>query len=178
MLQHRSRIVLLFTGAHTFQELGPAWTSRFISARRVRVSFLTRDEVTPLLTKPIPEFDMSYAPGALEAIFDATNGQPFLTQAVAFELVQFLNGQRRKEATPNDVEQAMARALESGGEYFAGLWNDAGTEGQAILRASAGQSAPPDLPAARTWLLEHDVLNDAGQFRVPMVARWVREKMS
>ncbi len=62
-LQHRPRLILMFTGAHTFAELGPAWTSRFINARRIRVSFLTYDEVLPLLTTPIPDFDMAYAPG-------------------------------------------------------------------------------------------------------------------
>ena len=61
-IQHRPRIALMFTGSHTFAELGPAWTDRFISARRVRVGLLTRDEVEPLLTRPIPEFDMTYAP--------------------------------------------------------------------------------------------------------------------
>ena len=43
-LQHRPRIMLMFSGAHTFAELGPVWTDRFISARRLRVSFLKRDE--------------------------------------------------------------------------------------------------------------------------------------
>jgi len=176
LLQHRPRVALMFTGAHTFAELGPAWTDRFISARRVRVSFLTREEVLPLLTQPIPEFDLTYAPGALEVILTATYGQPFLTQAVAFELVQFLNEQRRREATPNDVEQAIARALVSGGEYFANVWSDAGRQGQAILCALAKGEAPPDFAAARTWLREHDVLNDAGEFAVPMVERWVREQ--
>jgi hypothetical protein len=175
-LQHRPRVALMFTGAHTFAELGPAWTDRFISARRIRVSFLTHDEVLPLLTRPIPTFDMTYALGALEAIYVATNGQPFLTQAVAFELVQLLNEQQRQEATPADVEEAIARALVSGGEYFANVWSDAGIEGQAILRALAHGETPPHCPAACTWLQEHDVLNDAGQFAVPMVQRWVREK--
>ena len=32
-IQHRPRIALMFTGSHTFAELGPAWTDRFISAR-------------------------------------------------------------------------------------------------------------------------------------------------
>src|SRR5262249_34535765 len=40
-LQHRSKVALMFTGAHTFEEQGPAWTDRFLNARRVRVSFLT-----------------------------------------------------------------------------------------------------------------------------------------
>ena len=176
-LQHRPHVVLMFTGAHTFQELGPAWTDRFISARRVRVSFLKREEVIPLLTKPIPEFDMTYAPGALEAILNVTSGQPFLTQAVAFDLVQFLNEQHRKEATPDDVEEAIGRALVSGGEYFANVWSDAGEKGQAVLRAIVRGETPPDFPSARVWLREHDVLNAAGVFAVPMVERWVKEKM-
>ncbi|HEX8071536.1 MAG TPA: ATP-binding protein [Pyrinomonadaceae bacterium] len=192
-LQHRPRVVLLFTGAHTFQELGPAWTDRFISARRVRVSFLTRAEVEPLLTQPIPEFDMTYAAGALDALFAATAGQPFLTQATAFELVQLLNEQERKEATTADVEAAQARALVSGGEYFANVWSDAGAAGQAILTAivrgdelpdARGQVSPAasggaaqEFAAARVWLREHDVLNDAGAFAVPLVRRWVEGRV-
>ena len=148
ILQHRPRFVLMFTGAHTFAELGPAWTDRFLSARRVRVSFLTPDEVHPLLTSPIPEFNMTYAFDALEAIVAATNCQPFLTQAVAFELVQYLNEptQQRKEATPADVEEAITRALSSAGEYFANVWSDVEPEGQNILRALINGEATPDFP--------------------------------
>ena len=194
-LQHRPRFVLLFTGAHTFAELGPAWTDRFISARRVRVSFLRPDDVRPLLTKPIPEFDLSYAPGAVEAVIVATRCQPFLVQAVAFELVQYLNEQQRKEAAPADVETAITRALESGGEFFANVWSDARAEGQGILRELVRSGVAADvsrrqsseagdqrgLTSAATgalkWLREHDVLDDAGKFAVPMMERWVRENM-
>jgi hypothetical protein len=177
-LQHRRRVLLMFTGSHTFEEQGPAWTNRFLSARRVRVSFLIREEVIPLLTRPVPEFDMTYAPGALEALLDATAGHPFLTQAVAFELVQFLNEQQRKEATPGDIETAIVRALESSSEYFANVWYDAGSEGQAVLRALVRSEPPPDLPGARKWLRDHDVLKDGDTFAVPLVKRWVRRKVA
>ena len=70
----------MFVGSHTFEQLGPAWTDRFISARRLKVSFLEDEDVRQLLTKPTPTFNLSYAPGALESIRDATNGQPFLAQ--------------------------------------------------------------------------------------------------
>jgi hypothetical protein len=173
MLQHRAQMVLMFTGVHTFEALGPVWTGRFISARRIRVTCLTQDEVLPLLTQPIPAFAMTYAPGALEALYTATQGQPFLTQAVAFELVQVLNAQQRLMATPTDVEEAMARAFVSGSVYFANVWSDAGPAGQAILSAVAHGAPPPDFPDAQAWLQEHAVLNAAGQFVVPMTERWV-----
>jgi hypothetical protein len=163
------------------------------SARRVRVSLLHLDDVRPLLTKPIPEFDLNYAPSAVDAVIAATRCQPFLVQAVAFELVQYLNEQQRKEAAPADAETAITRALESGGEYFANVWSDAGKEGQAILREIAFRGVAADVrrlksmtngsqslltsaaTAARKWLREHDVLDDSDQFAVPMMARWVRE---
>lgn len=177
--QHRPRVVLMFTGAHTFQELGPAWTDRFVSARRMRVSFLTRADVELLLTKPIPEFDMTYAAGALDTLIAATNCHPFLTQAVAFELVQLLNESQqseRREATPEDVEEAIGRALASGEAYFANVWGDAGAEGQAILSALASGRTPPEFPAASAWLREHDVVGADGDFAVEMLRRWVASK--
>jgi hypothetical protein len=64
-------------------------------------------------------------------VFAATNGQPFLTQAVAFELVQFLNERHLRQATSADIEIAITRALDSAGEFFANLWDEVGTEGRA-----------------------------------------------
>lgn len=174
--QHRPRVVLMFTGAHTFQELGPAWTDRFVSARRMRVSFLAREDVELLLTKPIPEFDMTYAAGALDALVAATNCHPFLTQAVAFELVQLLNEGQRREATTADVEESIRRALGSGEAYFANVWVDAGPKGQAILSALATGRTPPEFPAASAWLREHDVIGADGDFAVEMLRRWVVAK--
>jgi hypothetical protein len=174
-MQHHRQLTLLFTGARAFEEMGKEWTDRFISARRLRVSFLNREDMELLLTKPIPQFDMEYAAGALEAVITATNGQPFLAQATAYELVELLNEQSRKTAAPADVERAVARALDNGGVYFADVWADAGPNGQALLQAVAQDQTPPDFPQARKWLREHDVLNDEGQFAVPMVRQWVRE---
>lgn len=174
--QHRPRVVLMFTGARTFQELGAAWTDRFVSARRVRVSFLTRADVELLLTKPIPEFDMTYAAGALDALVNATNCHPFLTQAVAFELVQLLNESQRREATREDVEEAIGRALVSGDAYFVNVWGDAGEEGRAILSALASGRTPPEFHGASAWLREHDVIGAGGDFAVEMLRRWVASK--
>ena len=176
VLQFRPRVVLLFSGVRTFEEQGPGWTSRFLSVRRIRVSFLRREEVLPLLTRPIPHFGMSYAEGGLESIFRATSGQPFLIQALAFELVQLLNEEQRKQASAADVDRAIPRALVSSSEYFANLWFDTGAEGQTILRALARAEPAPDFPKARAWLRAQDVLTEAGTFAVPMVEQWVKKE--
>jgi hypothetical protein len=176
ILQHRPKMVLIFIGAHTFSEQGAAWTRRFLSAQRVRVSFLTREEVIPLLTKPVPEFNMTYADGALDALVHATHGQPFLTQVVAFQLVELLNSQQRKMATPDDVEAAIDRALVRNSEYFESVWLEAGPEGQMVLRSVAHGQQVPAFSRACTLLREHDILTSNETFAVPMFERWVRQK--
>jgi hypothetical protein len=178
ILQHHPRFILIFGGANSFHELGQSWTDRFISARSIRVSFLQRDEVIRLLTRPISDFDLTYATGALDALIDATCGQPFLTQAVAFELVEFLNERHRKQATLEDVKEAIERALVRATVYFAEVWKSAQPAGQEIMRAVIRNGVVPEGSAAQRWLREQDVLNDDGTFAVPMMEMWVKRKVS
>ena len=103
-------------------------------------------------------------------------GQPYLTWAVAYALVNSLNEQQRKETTIADVDIAQ-RMMISGGEYFANVMSDAKSEGRAILRAIAKGETPPEHPKANKWLRDHDVLDESNQFVIPIVERWVREKL-
>ena len=172
--QHRPRFALMFIGSHTFEQLGSTWTDRFLSARRLKVSFLSAEDVRKLLTEPMPGFRLTYAPGALEAVLELTHGQPFLTQALASELVDHLNRAQRKSATPSDVEAAVVEALDRSGEYFADLWLSRTDDEREVLRAVAqGKPQPPVNPIARA-LRDYDILDDRGDFAVPLVKRWVQ----
>jgi len=173
-MQHRPRFAVMFVGSHTLEQLGPEWTDRFLNARRIKVSFLAEQDVRELLSHPTPTFALRYAPGVLDAFVAVTNGQPFLTQALAFELVQQVNEAHRNEATRADVEAAVGRLFESAAEYFADFWGSRSPAEQALLTSLAAGAEPSmDSPFAR-GLCDYDVLNEAGDFAVPLVKRWVR----
>jgi hypothetical protein len=202
LMQHQRRLVLMFAGARRFGEMGRAYTSRFLNVNLIRVSFLSRADLAPMLTRPVEGFDAAYAPGALEALLDATNGHPMLTQATACSLVNGLNSQKRRQATPEDVRAAIDDAIKLQEEYFRYVWNDAGPAGQEVLlsilegrppasdnvtaRRPRDPGGSPDAfqlysvdPAevvanARRRLREQDVLDDAGAFTVPMLAQGLR----
>lgn len=176
LLQHRPQIVPLFSGVRTFDDQGPAWTVRFVNARRIRVGRLSRDEVRPLLTRPIPEFDLTYVPEALDALLNATAGQPFLTQATAYELVNWMNRNERKQATVEDVRQAIDLALDSGAEYFANVWHDAGDDGRALLHALVTNQPPQASPTVYKRLREQEILDNDNRFLVPMVQTWIHRR--
>lgn len=171
--QHWRQAAWVMSSRHPFAQMGPAWTSAFIGAHRRRVSFLERDEAEDLLMQPVPGRALRYVPGALETVIEDTGRQPLLLQAVAFELVRHMDEQRRSDATGDDVEDAVARAMEASSEYFLGVWRDIGSEGQALLRAlAAGDTLAPDAALQRT-LREQDVLDDNGSIAVPMLRRWI-----
>jgi hypothetical protein len=165
----------MFVGSHTFEQLGPAWTDRFISARRLKVSFLEDEDVRQLLTNPTPTFNLTYDPDALAAIGHATNGQPFLTQVLASELVHHMNSEHRKRARRTDVDAAITEALERSADYFADLWSSRSDDQRAVLRDIASGTRPALTSRVVRELVEYDVLNLAGDFAVPMVGRWVQE---
>lgn len=170
--QHRTHVGLLFSGLRSFRALGPTWTSRLVNSRAIRVSFLSLDEFRPILERPIPEFNLRYGPGALEFLLDLTRGQPFLTQAVAMELVDHLNRERRQEANESDIRVAASTAVRSADAYFWDVWDQIGAEGQTVLRSvKAGVLAVPSPVVAR--LVDLDVLNANGGFAVPLMRDWM-----
>jgi hypothetical protein len=81
-------------------------------------------------------------------------------------------------ASPRGLALAITRALESGGEFSCDVWSDAGAEWLSILRAVASGRPPPEAPVVECWLRDHDVLNEVGDFAVPMMRRWVVENCS
>jgi hypothetical protein len=178
-IQNRVSIRLMFTGSHTFEELGAHWNDRFPNAMYLRIGLLQWAEVEPLLTNPVSEFTMTYESGVQEMVFGATNGQPFLTQAVAYHLGEIVSEEDRLAATPADVERAIRLALRGAQGYFANVWSDAQESGRAVLLAACRGERLPESPKALDWLRNNDVFDYArGGFVVPMVERWVRSQIA
>jgi hypothetical protein len=64
--------------------------------------------------------------------------------------------------------------MDGGAAYFANVWSDAGAVGEATLRAAAQGGPLPDYRSARRWLCENDVLNESGDFVIPIMGRWIK----
>jgi AAA+ ATPase superfamily predicted ATPase len=194
-IQHREAISLLFAGVQTLEELGPRWSSYFISVRPLRITYLRPEEAADLIRNPDPEsgFNLEYADEAVEDILTATRCHPYLVQLVCSAVVNLANEQRTLLATPELVRDAQTAALAMGEPYFRNVWDestgiDADTvaAGRAILWQVAWASGPVVVaadtsatPRALERLLRHDVLergDDGVQFQVPLVQRWVRER--
>lgn len=90
------------------------------------------------MERPVPDFKLRYEPGVVERILQLTHCQPYLLQAVASDLVNYLNGQKRQMATLADLEVAVEKVLVSAQAYFHYLWSeDCYDAERKLLRAMA-----------------------------------------
>jgi hypothetical protein len=185
IVQHRERLLVLFSGSHRFEELQTVnWSDYLINVQTLHLSFLTRDEARELIEHPTPEFALGYAPGVVERVLDLTHGQPYLVQALGSELVNLINRDQRKEAMLADLDVAIERVLGMAAAYFENNWRDCNEHEQAALREmvtgqadelSAAERQRALLGLSRKELVEQR--DGQWQFTVELFRLWVqREK--
>jgi hypothetical protein len=191
MLQNYPRLTLLFSGAHTFEELDPLWSHHLINVRLLKIGHLDPPDARELVVQPIPSFPLRYAEGAAETILSTIGGQPYLLQAACRDLVNLLNETDRLDAAPDDVARALESTLTSASAYFNELWNgpDSSDGQRAVLAALAKKKGKPlSLEGARKsaatadlqTLVQHDVIEkvEAGyRMKVELVRRWVERQL-
>jgi uncharacterized protein len=125
IVQHRERLVVLFSGSHRFEEARTVnWADYLINVKTLELSYLMPDEARELVERPVPDFNLLYEPGVVERILQLTHGQPYLLQTVASDLVNYLNGQKRQTATLTDLEVAVEKVLVTAQAYFHYLWSE------------------------------------------------------
>jgi hypothetical protein len=191
LIQHHDELGFLFCGVQTLDEIGPNWSSYFISVRPIEMTYLEPNEARDLLTNPDPEFNLRYADGIVERVMHETRCQPYLLQLMGEAMVTQANQHYTQVVTDDLLDAAFAAALRTGEPYFTNLWTEyTGTTpdevraGQAFLhRVAHGQPVPSldgrALAAALHRLTRYHVVEqvDSGyRCEVPLVARWVRER--
>ncbi|MGH9843154.1 MAG: AAA family ATPase [Blastocatellia bacterium] len=181
IVQHRERLIVLFSGSHRFEELQTVnWSDYLINVRTLHLNFLAREEARELIEHPTLEFALGYEPGVVDRILDLTHGQPYLVQALGSELVNLINSQKRKQATGADLELAIERVLGAADAYFENNWRECGPAEQAVLCALATGEAvgltTAERQAALQALSRKELVEQRGeqwQYTVELFRRWV-----
>ena len=190
LIQHYDSLAFLFSGVQTLDELGPNWSSYFISVVPLEMTYLEPDEAESLLTDPDPEFALRYDRGIVQEIIQLTRCQPYLLQLLGSALVTQANLNHTQLVTPDLLQAAIPEAFTNGEPYFTNVWTEfTGNNpaeiiaGQEFLLELANGLAPgyvQDLTdAAIRRLRRYHVIEQTDNgyvFEVPLLERWVRER--
>jgi len=198
VIQFHPRIALLFSGVHTFSEMGGStgvnWPGYFVNVQALKVSFLERDEARHVIVHPRADYpgETIFSQAVVEEIIHQTGCHPFLVQAICSEIIDTLNTYKREQAEISDVKHAVEQVLEAWNGYFSDLWIRTGEEQQACLVAlrelengnlqQVQQQSGLDEKSVRRsvqTLLKRDLVrlneNNAYQIATPIFSKWVEQ---
>jgi len=202
LMQHERKVDFVFAGTHKLEELAAEyWSILFNIAAYKKITFLTADEVTRLVTDPVAPFGLEYDPLAIERIYQVAAGHPYFTQLICHEMVVHHNETHRSYLTTTDVDAVLGRIIEQGEAHFKYIWAESGTQRRLVLLALAElletedavtlddvsellrkRGRPLDdraLPKALNDLEGRDIVMRSGprsslyRFRVDLVRRWI-----
>jgi WD40 repeat protein/AAA+ ATPase superfamily predicted ATPase len=153
LMQHRDRVVFIFTGTHRLEEMShDYWSILFNIALYRRVSFLSTADAAQLIRKPVAgALDVDEL--AVEKIINLTSGHPYFIQLTCWALVNHCNTQRRNYATINDVNDAVQEMLTTGEAYFAYIWQQA-TEDERLALTGLAHTLRP----GKAWARPSEIL--------------------
>jgi len=193
LIQHTDQLGFLFSGVQTLDELGPNWSSYFISTVPMEMLYLEPSEAEALLTDPDPEFALRYDSGIVPEILQLTRCQPYLLQLIGSALVTQANLEHTQLVTFPMLKAAIQDAFTQGEPYFTNVWTEfTGTTpneiaaGQAYLLSLAGRTLldppnpfSPDTQAAIRRLRRYHVIEQvdgSNRIEIPLFEQWVREQ--
>lgn len=148
LIQHRDRLLFIFTGTHQLEEMThDYWSIFFNIALYRRVSFLSPTAAAQLIRNPVSgTLDVDEL--AVEKIINLTNGHPYFIQLLCWALVNHCNVQQRNYATINDVNKVIQEILTSSGAHFAYIWQQA-TDIERLAMVGLAHTLQPGVRWAR-----------------------------
>jgi len=202
LMQHETRVDFVFAGTHKLEELAAEyWSILFNIAAYKRITFLSKEEVTRLMTQPVQPYGLEYDPLVVERVYQVAAGHPYFTQVVCHEMVVYHNETQRSYLTVTCLDAVLDRIIERGEAHFKYIWAESATHQRLILLALAELLEIKDsvtiediaaqlekrgrplsgeeLAQAASELEARDILSRAGprsnlyRFSVDLIRRWI-----
>ncbi len=128
LLDRYARLSFIFTGSRRLEDRDRRFWRELLRRSLFRkVSYLTPNDTRRLITEPVKDC-VVYGRGVVEALVRLTAGQPFYTQVLCQNIVDFLNEQKRHYVLRSDVvaivEEVVNHPLPQMMYFWEGLSDD------------------------------------------------------
>ncbi|MEL4894045.1 hypothetical protein [Crocosphaera sp. Alani8] len=189
LIQHYDQLGFLFSGVKTLDEIGPNWSSYFISVVPIEMLYLEPEEARELLLDPDPEFTLRYDEGIVEEVLQLTHCQPYLLQLLGAAMVTQANLHHTDKITPELLKAAIKDGFINGEPYFTNVWTEFTGESEEeilagqnlLLNLAKGQQPNTDrdeiTEKALQYMLRHHIIEQIDSqydFEIPLVKMWVK----
>ncbi len=137
-------VSFVFTGSRSLEAHDEKiWGEElFRKATSRKISFLTKDDTTRLITQPLQN-KVDFAPEVVAQIYTLTAGQPFYTQIICQNLVYHLNEVQKRSVARKDLQDVVDGVLENPPPQLIFNWSEHASERKLALSLLAEFSEAP-----------------------------------
>lgn len=125
-------VFMIFTGSQHLEARRRDYWNILGKSIYKRISYLERQDALDLIREPVRGI-VEYAPEAVDAIYRLTAGQPFYTQAVCQNLIDWLNENATREATRAAVDAVADGLVENPLPQMIFLWDTLARDEKLVL---------------------------------------------
>jgi ligand-binding sensor domain-containing protein len=113
LMDNKERLALIFTGSRRLEERDKKYWRELLRRSLFRkVGFLSEKDAARLITEPV-EGRVVYGRGVIEAVCRLTAGQPFYTQVICQNLVDYMNEHEQNWVTVADLNEVIADVVDN-----------------------------------------------------------------
>jgi ligand-binding sensor domain-containing protein len=207
LMDNKERLALIFTGSRRLEERDKKYWRELLRRSLFRkVGFLSENDTRRLITEPVAD-RIVYGRGVTEVIYRLTAGQPFYTQVICQNTVDYLNENEQNWVTLGDLTHVIQEIVDNPLPQMIYSWDGLSDDEKLVLSLLAevlpdGNDYAPaaDLRAAvraneypvnlsehtirltleemfRRELLEKDAA-DGFRFKIDLFRLWIRRSHS
>ncbi len=136
LMQHSDRLNFLFALGSGLEEMEKEYAFLFSVGLYRKISFLTRDAATALITQPVKDY-YKLEPSTVDRIFSITSGHPYFTQLLCHSLFNQWLQHHRSPMRVDDVNPVLSEVVERGLAVLKQVWDDSTPGEKAVLAALA-----------------------------------------
>lgn len=113
LMDNKERLALMFTGSRRLEERDKKYWRELLRRSLFRkVGFLSENDTFRLITEPV-EGRVVYGRGVVDVIYRLTAGQPFYTQVLCQNIVDYLNENEQNWVTLADLTHVIAEIIDN-----------------------------------------------------------------
>lgn len=113
LMDNKERLALIFTGSRRLEERDRKYWRELLRRSLFRkVGFLSEKDTVRLITEPV-EGRVIYGRGVMDVIYRLTAGQPFYTQVICQNVVDFMNEHRQNWVTVVDLGHVITEIIDN-----------------------------------------------------------------
>jgi tetratricopeptide (TPR) repeat protein len=187
-----SFIFSIGSSGRKLENMQASYTEFFKTALYKKISFLSRDQTSHLVAKPV-EGVLEYERPAVDMIFETAFGHPYFTQLMCHELFARCQRTEQRRVAKNDVEAILDDVVERGTVNLKFVWDEASdiekwslaalaqldkTDNRAVadyLKKQRVRFSETDLTSGLLHLREKDVLTSENRFVIQLLKIWLQK---